>query len=73
MIYDILHSALPHYANDDSIYDKDIVVWYSLGQTHVVRPEDYPLISNMKISVVFRPDGFFERNPALGLGRVHKE
>jgi primary-amine oxidase len=65
--------ALPHYANDDSIYDKDVVVWYSLGQTHLVRPEDYPLISNMKISVVFRPDGFFERNPALGLGRVHKE
>jgi primary-amine oxidase len=65
--------ALPHYANDDSIYDKDIVVWYSLGQTHLVRPEDYPLISNMKISVVFRPDGFFERNPALGLGRLHKE
>ena len=65
--------TLPHYANDESIYDKDVVVWYSLGQTHLVRPEDYPLISNMKISVVFRPDGFFERNPALGLGRVYKE
>lgn len=62
--------SLVHYANNDSIYNRDIVVWYSLGQTHVVRPEDYPLISNMRMSVVFRPDGFFPRNPALELGRV---
>jgi primary-amine oxidase len=64
--------ALPQYANDESIYNRDIVVWYSLGQTHIVRPEDYPLISNMKVSVEFRPDGFFERNPALDLGRNYK-
>jgi len=65
--------ALSHYANEEGIYNKDIVVWYSIGQTHVVRPEDYPVISNMKMSVTFRPDGFFTRNPALGLGRVHKD
>ena len=28
--------------------------------------EDYPLMSNMKLSVRFVPDGFFARNPALG-------
>ncbi len=58
--------TLYHYANDDSIYDKDIVVWYSLGMTHVPRVEDYPLMSDVKLGVSFLPDGFFSRNPALG-------
>ena len=58
--------TLYHYANADSIYGRDIVVWYSLGETHVPRPEDYPLMDDATLSVLFRPDGFFERNPALG-------
>jgi len=65
--------TLYHYANDESVYDKDIVVWYSLGETHVPRPEDYPVMANARLSVVFRPDGFFERNPALGLGTVYRK
>jgi primary-amine oxidase len=58
--------TLYHYAGEDSVYDRDIVVWYSLGETHVVRPEDYPLMPNMKLSVRFVPGGFFAKNPALG-------
>ncbi len=58
--------TLYHYAGEEGIYDRDIVVWYSLGETHVVRPEDYPLMPNMKLSVRFVPDGFFAKNPALG-------
>jgi primary-amine oxidase len=63
--------TLHHYAGDQPIHDTDIVVWYSLGETHVVRPEDYPLMSNARLSVRFVPDGFFERNPALGLAVEH--
>ncbi len=62
--------TLSHYADNESVYDKDIVVWYSLGMTHFPRPEDYPIMSNERLSVAFRPEGFFERNPALGLGQV---
>ena len=58
--------TLYHYAGEEGIYDRDIVVWYSLGETHVIRPEDYPLMSNVRLSVQFVPDGFFARNPALG-------
>jgi primary-amine oxidase len=65
--------TLYHYANDEPVYDKDIVVWYSLGETHVTRPEDYPVMTNAKVSVVFRPDGFFDRNPVLGAGSVYKK
>jgi primary-amine oxidase len=54
------------YADDSSIYGKDIVVWYSLGTSHVARPEDFPLMPSKKLSVVFHPEGFFERNPLFG-------
>jgi primary-amine oxidase len=63
--------TLFHYADDAPIYDTDIVVWYSLGETHFPRPEDYPVMSNMKLSVDFRPEGFFARNPVLDAGKVY--
>jgi primary-amine oxidase len=62
--------TLHRYADSSSIYDDDIVVWYSLGDTHVPRPEDFPVMSSKRISVSFHPDGFFERNPALGAADV---
>ncbi|HEY1542191.1 MAG TPA: hypothetical protein VGG01_07265 [Xanthobacteraceae bacterium] len=62
--------TLAHYAREGSIYDKDIVVWYSLGMTHFPRVEDYPIMSSDRLSVTFRPDGFFARNRALPLGEV---
>jgi len=62
--------TLARYARPDSIHDRDIVVWYSLGMTHFPRVEDYPVMSSARMSVTFQPDGFFARNPAVGLGRV---
>jgi primary-amine oxidase len=59
---DTLHS----YADNSSIYNEDVVVWYSMGDTHVPRPEDFPLMSSKRLSVTFHPDGFFERNPIFG-------
>ena len=56
--------TLIRWAGEDSVYDRDIVVWYS------PRPEDYPVMSNARIGVTFHPDGFFQRNPAVGLGQV---
>ncbi len=62
--------ALARYAGEGAIYDKDIVVWYSVGMTHFPRVEDYPIMSSDRLSVTFRPDGFFSRNRALPLGQV---
>jgi primary-amine oxidase len=59
--------TLFHYANEQSVFDQDIVIWYSLGETHVPRPEDYPLMPTVKLSVLFRPEGFFSHDPSLGL------
>jgi primary-amine oxidase len=58
--------TLYSYADGSSVYDTDIVVWYSLGHTHVTRPEDFPLMTASKLSVIFQPDGFFERNAVFG-------
>jgi primary-amine oxidase len=62
--------TLDHYAGEGAIYDKDIVVWYSLGMTHFPRVEDYPIMSSDRLAVTFRPDGFFAHNRALPLGEV---
>ncbi len=38
-------TACPRWtANDRSVADTDLVVWYSFGVTHFVRPEDWPVM-----------------------------
>ena len=43
----------------------DVVVWPTIGMTHVPRPEDYPVMPAESISFRIVPHGFFDRNPAL--------
>jgi primary-amine oxidase len=50
---------------DRSVDDADIVLWYTLGLTHRVRPEDYPLMPVHTASFSLVPFGFFTENPAL--------
>jgi primary-amine oxidase len=49
---------LYYYANDDSVLNTDIVAWYTLGVTHIPRPEDFPLMPASRHSVLFQPFGF---------------
>jgi len=51
--------------DDESIHREDIVVWYTLGMTHVPRPEEFPVLPTTRTGVRLVPKGFFERNPAL--------
>ena len=48
-----------------SIEDEDIVVWYTLGVTHVPRPEEWPLMPAHRAGFKLVPAGFFARNPAM--------
>ncbi|HEX9985753.1 MAG TPA: tyramine oxidase [Thermoanaerobaculia bacterium] len=43
----------------------DVVVWHTIGLTHVPRPEDYPVMPTESIGFKLLPHGFFDRNPAL--------
>ncbi|HEY7154620.1 MAG TPA: primary-amine oxidase [Gemmataceae bacterium] len=47
------------------IEDEDIVVWYTLGVTHVPRPEEWPLMPVHTAGFKLVPAGFFARNPTL--------
>jgi primary-amine oxidase len=47
--------------------DTDVVLWYTLGITHIPRPEDWPYMPAHRGSVRLVPVSFFTRNPALDL------
>jgi primary-amine oxidase len=58
--------GLPAYtAGNRSIVNTDVVVWYTFGAHHVVRPEDWPVMPVARIGFKLQPDGFFDRNPGL--------
>ncbi len=52
-------------AADRSITDTDVVLWYTFGVTHFVRPEDWPVMPVEYTGFLLQPIGFFDRNPAL--------
>jgi primary-amine oxidase len=47
------------------IVNTDVVVWYTFGAHHVVRPEDWPVMPVTRIGFSLKPAGFFDRNPGL--------
>ena len=49
---------------DRKIKDTDIVFWYTMGHTHIPRPEDYPVMPAAYIGFLLKPLGFFDENPA---------
>ncbi len=58
--------GLPRWtATDRSLVNTDLVVWYSFGVTHFVRPEDWPVMPVEYCGFLLSPFGFFDRNPAL--------
>ena len=52
-------------AQDRPIEDTDVVLWYVFGINHVTRPEEWPVMPVDAVSFWLKPDGFFDRNPAL--------
>jgi primary-amine oxidase len=47
------------------IENQDVVLWYTLGVTHIPRPEEWPIMTVHKASFKLIPAGFFARNPAI--------
>jgi primary-amine oxidase len=52
---------------DRSVHNTDIVVWYTMGHTHVPRPEDWPVMPAAYIGFMIKPVGFFNQSPAINL------
>jgi primary-amine oxidase len=60
--------GLPTYGAADRPLDgQDVVVWYTFGTHHVVRPEDWPVMPVSTVGFVLKPSGFFSGNPALDM------
>ncbi len=60
-----IKDGLPKMVSDnENIEGKDVVVWYNMGITHIVRPEDWPVMNVHTIGFSLMPFGFFDRNPA---------
>ena len=63
-------AGLPSYVKDDApLENTDLVVWYTFGAHHVVRPEDWPVMPVATIGFMLKPTGFFDRNPGLDVPR----
>ncbi|MBP1817254.1 primary-amine oxidase [Mycobacterium sp. OAE908] len=61
-------AGLPAFtAGDRNIDGEDIVVWHTFGLTHFPRPEDWPVMPVDYAGFKLKPQGFFDRNPALNV------
>ena len=58
--------GLPRWvANNEDLIKQDVVVWYTMGITHIPRPEEWPVMPVTHVGFKMIPGGFFARNPAL--------
>ena len=58
-------------AADRCIENADVVLWHTVGVTHLPRPEDWPVMPVEYCGFLLQPVGFFGRNPALDLPGAH--
>jgi primary-amine oxidase len=60
--------GLPKWVQQDRSLDgADVVLWHTLGVTHIARPEDWPVMPVEYAGFTLKPWGFFDRNPALDI------
>jgi primary-amine oxidase len=65
-------SGLPQWSESDrSLEETDVVLWYTVGTTHFVRPEDWPIMPAARAGFRLEPVGFFDRNPSLDIPPPH--
>jgi primary-amine oxidase len=66
--------GLEAWTNEDrSVSNTDIVVWYTMGHTHVPRPEDWPVMPAAYIGFSLKPVSFFNQSPAINLPQSPKK
>ncbi|KAG7661474.1 AMO2 [[Candida] subhashii] len=52
---------------EDKVRNEDVVVWATLGFTHIPRVEDFPVMPVEVHNIQLVPANFFDKNPALDL------
>lgn len=65
-------TGLGEWANGvDPVRNEDIVVWATLGFTHIPRVEDFPVMPVETHNIHLQPNNFFTKNPALDLPQAN--
>jgi len=60
--------GLPQYiADNEKLENKDLVMWYTFGVTHIPRPEEWPIMNVHRTGFSLKPINFFSHNPAINL------
>ena len=63
-----IDTGITEWANGiDPVRNEDIVVWATMGFTHIPRVEDFPVMPVETHNIQLAPANFFDRNPALDL------
>jgi primary-amine oxidase len=57
-------------AADRPIDEQDVVLWYTMGITHLPRTEDWPVMPAYTVGFRLVPAGFFSHDPALDTARA---
>lgn len=64
------NDGLPRWVKGNrSVDNTDLVVWYTLGVTHIPRPEEWPVMPVHRAGFKLLPASFFSKNPALDVPR----
>lgn len=62
-----VYDGLPQWtARNRPIGNNDLVLWYVAGITHIVRPEEWPVMPAHHMGFSLMPFGFFSENPTMG-------
>ncbi|MEM7535708.1 MAG: primary-amine oxidase [Chloroflexota bacterium] len=58
-------------AQNRSVENQDIVVWYVMGHNHLPRLEDWPVMPVAQMGMMLKPSGFFDKSPAMDVPPNH--
>jgi len=50
---------------DSLIENEDVLVYITVGTTHIPRPEDWPVMPVEHLRLAFKPNNFFRENPSM--------
>jgi primary-amine oxidase len=53
--------------DNESIQNKDNVLWITTGATHVARAEEWPMMPTEYVHAMLKPWNFFSQTPTLNL------
>jgi len=63
-----IYDGLPQWsARNRPISNNDVVIWYVAGITHIVRPEEWPVMPAHHMGFSLMPFGFFSENPTMAV------